>query len=88
MWRYSGRRSAHRLPARIPLIDFDVTTSEEIDDYQEANNAENIDDDEQFVGENNIHYNEDEEGVDENDPPEAYNDVMVPNFQRNFHHGF
>lgn len=24
---------AHRLPTRIPLIDFDVTTSEEMDDY-------------------------------------------------------
>lgn len=68
----------HRLPTRLPILDEDITTSEEQDDYDnpEANNAENLEDDE-IEGENDIHYNKDQEYFEEGD-------VMVPDTHRDF----
>lgn len=71
----------YRLSTRLPIIDYDITTREELDDNQESNNAENLEEDELF-GENDLHYNKDEEVGQENDmqynEEEFDDDAVVP----------
>lgn len=51
----------YRLPTRLPIIDYDITNSEEMEEkeIQEINNGENIEEDELFEEENEA-YNNDE----------------------------
>lgn len=77
------------LPTRVPILDYDITNSEEMDDDHlihngetnnfEINDGENIKRERIYDEEHGLHYAPDEE-VEENNPWEE--DMLVPDIMR------